>query len=158
MSLKETIYDVTTPKSDKVKRNLSDRVITPGRGGKKEVTQYFQVLKFIYRRYGDITPTQKLGFRPVTMYKYILLNTFQTTPYIKTALFSDGKARTPVQKSTSGNTYHSRLHQIIQQEGTSISSKRSNDLMNSYHQNSRNYHYSEASPSLRKSPRFVNLQ
>ena len=36
-SLKETIYDVTTPKSDKVKRNLSDRVITPGRGGKREV-------------------------------------------------------------------------------------------------------------------------
>ena len=36
-SLKETIYDVTTPKSDKVKRNLSDRVVTPGRGGKKEV-------------------------------------------------------------------------------------------------------------------------
>ena len=40
-SLKETIYDVTTPKSDKVKRNLSDRVITPGKGGKKEVIYNF---------------------------------------------------------------------------------------------------------------------
>ena len=39
-SLKETIYDVTTPKSDKVKRNLSDRVVTPGRGGKKEVFRF----------------------------------------------------------------------------------------------------------------------
>ena len=28
-SLRETIYDVTTPKSDKVRRNLSDRVVTP---------------------------------------------------------------------------------------------------------------------------------
>ena len=33
-SLRETIYDVTTPKSEKVRRNLSDRVVTPraGRG------------------------------------------------------------------------------------------------------------------------------
>lgn len=31
-SLKETIYDVTTPKSEKVRRNLSDRVMTPRRG------------------------------------------------------------------------------------------------------------------------------
>jgi hypothetical protein len=28
-SLRETIYDVTTPKSEKVRRNLSDRVVTP---------------------------------------------------------------------------------------------------------------------------------
>ena len=29
--LRETIYDVTTPKSEKVKRQMSDRIVTPGR-------------------------------------------------------------------------------------------------------------------------------
>jgi len=114
-SLKETIYDVTTPKSDKVKRNLSDRVITPGKGGKKE-----------------------------------------TTPYIKTALFSDGKKRTPIKKSV-GISQHSRLQQIIHQEGTSLSSEGSNSLMKQYPANPRVHNYSGASPALRKSPRIVNL-
>ena len=45
-SLKETIYDVTTPNSDKVKRNLSDRVVTPGRGGKKEVEHFAKSLLY----------------------------------------------------------------------------------------------------------------
>ena len=77
----------------------------------------------------------------------------QTTPYIKTALFSDGKKRTPIKKSV-GISQHSRLQQIIHQEGTSLSSKRSNSLMKQY---PRVYNYSGASPALRKSPRIVNL-
>merc|ERR1712020_773974 len=111
-SLKETIYDVTTPKSDKVKRNLSDRVITPGRGGKREAA-----------------------------------------PYIKTALLSDGKTRTPVPKTISGTSHHSRLHQIIQQEGASMSTKRSNNTWKQYPASSLNSYHIGASPKLRKSPR-----
>ena len=81
---------------------------------------------------------------------------FQTTPYIKTALFSDGKSRTPLQKSAVGNNYHSRLQQIIQQDGTSISAKRNTTLLRQYHTN-KHHPYSGASPALRKSPRYVNL-
>ena len=40
-SLKETIYDVTTPKSEKVKRHLSDRVMTP-RGGRQEAVPFIK--------------------------------------------------------------------------------------------------------------------
>lgn len=40
-SLKETIYDVTTPKSEKVKRHLSDRVVTP-RGGRQEAAPFIK--------------------------------------------------------------------------------------------------------------------
>ena len=41
-SLKETIYDVTTPKSEKVKRHLSDRVMTPNRGGRHEAIPFIK--------------------------------------------------------------------------------------------------------------------
>ena len=40
-SLKETIYDVTTPKSEKVKRHLSDRVMTP-KGGRHEAIPFIK--------------------------------------------------------------------------------------------------------------------
>ena len=84
------------------------------------------------------------------------ISLLQTTPYIKTALLSDGKKRTPIKKPV-GITQHSRLHQIIHQEATSLSAKRSTNLMRQYPNNPRVYNYSGASPSLRKSPRIVNL-
>jgi hypothetical protein len=34
LELRDTIYDVTTPKSDRVKRNLSDRIVSSGSGRK----------------------------------------------------------------------------------------------------------------------------
>ena len=40
-SLRETIYDVTTPKSEKVKRHLSDRVMTP-KGGRPEAVPFIK--------------------------------------------------------------------------------------------------------------------
>merc|ERR1712203_892371 len=40
-SLKETIYDVTTPKSEKVRRHLSDRVMTP-KGGRPEAVPFIK--------------------------------------------------------------------------------------------------------------------
>ena len=42
-SLKETIYDITTPKSEKVKRQLSDRVMTP-KGGRPEAVPFIKVI------------------------------------------------------------------------------------------------------------------
>ena len=109
---------MTTPKSDKVKRNLSDRVVTPGKGGKKEV---IDCLKNITISEPVTTSNaQNLSF------KFDIFS-FQTTPYIKTALLSDGKKRTP-NKKPAGISQHSRLHQIINQEISSISSKRSNNI------------------------------
>lgn len=138
---------MTTPKSDKVKRNLSDRVVTPGKGGKKEV---IHCLKNITISGAVITSNaQNLSL------KFDIFS-FQTTPYIKTALLSDGKKRTP-NKKPAGISQHSRLHQIINQEISSISSKRSNNIMRQYPNNPRVYNYSGASPTLRKSPRIVNL-
>ena len=40
-SLRDTIYDVTTPKSEKVKRHLSDRVMTP-KGGRQEAIPFIK--------------------------------------------------------------------------------------------------------------------
>jgi hypothetical protein len=40
-SLRDTIYDVTTPKSEKVKRQLSDRVMTP-KGGRQEAIPFIK--------------------------------------------------------------------------------------------------------------------
>ena len=92
---------------------------------------------------------------PIFYYTYSYFE-FQTTPYIKTALLSDGKKRTPIKKPSS-TTQHSRLHQIIHQDGSCKSSKRSNSVMRQYPNNSRVYNYSGASPALRKSPGIVNL-
>jgi len=41
-SLRETIYDVTTPKSEKVRRNLSDRVVTPRAGRQNEAGPFIK--------------------------------------------------------------------------------------------------------------------
>ncbi len=41
-SLRETIYDVTTPKSEKVKRHLSDRVMTPKAGRPSEAVPFIK--------------------------------------------------------------------------------------------------------------------
>jgi hypothetical protein len=40
-SLRETIYDITTPKSERVRRNLSDRVVTP-RGCRNEAGPFIK--------------------------------------------------------------------------------------------------------------------
>lgn len=47
-SLRETIYDVTTPKSEKVKRHLSDRVMTP-KGGRQEAVPFIKEVLTVSR-------------------------------------------------------------------------------------------------------------
>ena len=107
----------------------------------------------MFRIYNDIGVRSDIPQNLLFMFDIF---SFQTTPYIKTALLSDGKKRTPIKKPA-GITQHSRLHQIINQEISSISSKRSNNIMRQYPNNPRVYNYSGASPTLRKSPRIVNL-
>jgi len=47
-SLRETIYDVTTPKSEKVRRHLSDRVMTP-KGGRQEAVPFIKEVLTVSR-------------------------------------------------------------------------------------------------------------
>ena len=57
-SLRETIYDVTTPKSEKVRRHLSDRVMTP-KGGRQEAVPFIKEVLTVSRstpKAGTITP------------------------------------------------------------------------------------------------------
>lgn len=57
-SLKETIYDVTTPKSEKVKRHLSDRVVTP-RGGRQDAVPFIKDILAHKRANGGMTPNMR---------------------------------------------------------------------------------------------------
>lgn len=58
-SLRETIYDVTTPKSEKVRRHLSDRVMTP-KGGRQEAVPFIKEVLTVSRS----TPHAAHGLTP----------------------------------------------------------------------------------------------
>lgn len=63
-SLRETIYDVTTPKSEKVRRNLSDRVVTPRAGRENEAGPFIKTVLTNSRTKGTTpmrTPSRSLA-------------------------------------------------------------------------------------------------